>query len=197
METNFFKNIGALMQGTDINLIIKKNDEQMTVALFANPTAEDKSKDSIPSLNFHATADELDQHFFEQVSQPLNRVSNYSIDVKAFEEDMAKVESSTRKANGSSTKKSEDKTAKQLDKARQLMSSKKPRQAIAVLQEILKKDKEHKEASRLFKEARTAAGLGDDLFSSTTARSTDNPDTDSVIKSATSDNEVEEDDLSF
>lgn len=172
METNFFSQLESMIKGFDLQISIKKKEGKLTVLVFSQPRIDDAAKEHIRPLNFVATGQELDQHFFSEIQKPLEKVAGWSVDMKDFENSVALAEAESQRAK----KKAEEDRKKQadadklLDKARKLIQEKKPAQAIVPIQEALKVYPEYEQANKLMKEARNKAGFGEDLFSPPAAK---------------------------
>lgn len=93
----FFTEISKLINGIDLTISIKKQDDQLTVAILPKPRINDSAKDSIKPIILKGTADKLDEHFFTEIKKPLENTSTWSVDMKKFEEHMAQVEAQTQR----------------------------------------------------------------------------------------------------
>lgn len=172
METNFFSQLESMIKGFDLQISIKKKDGKLTVLVFSEPRIDDAAKEHIRPLNFVATGQELDQHFFSEIQKPLEKVAGWSVDMKDFENSvaLAEAESQRAKKKAEEDRKKKADADKFLDKARKLIQEKKPSQAIVPIQEALKVHPEYEQAEKLLKEARNKAGFGEDLFSPPAAK---------------------------
>lgn len=86
METNFFNQIAQLDFTGVLQLNISKGagNNMIVSVILNNEQCGDNAKNLIPPLAFNATAEELDNGFFEQVAAPIQTVSGVMVDMEKF-----------------------------------------------------------------------------------------------------------------
>lgn len=137
MNTNFFNQIAQLDYTGVLQLNISKGIENNLVVsvMVLNDACRDKAKNLIPSITLNATPQEFDECFFQQVSNPVQKVSELLVDMAAFEKQMDEVkkQSAMEKEKTDKAKKEQDTKAKKykdaMAKADELEKEGKPRDA--------------------------------------------------------------------
>lgn len=166
MKTNFFSSLDPMIEGVDLSITIKKKEDQLTVVIFSIPRIDDHAKEQIRPLSMTDTAAELDKQFFPQIQTPMQQVSAWSTEMKAFEESIAKAEAESQRAKeeDKALQKKKDAAKKKYEKGEAFMDDGKPRQAIPLLTEALNIYPDYPEAKKLLQQARAKAGMSQDLF---------------------------------
>lgn len=85
-RTNFFKQISQLDITGVLQLNISKGAESNLIVsvMLHNEQCGDKAKNLIPPLTFRATAEELDEGFFKQITTPIETVSGVMVDMENY-----------------------------------------------------------------------------------------------------------------
>lgn len=86
MNTNFFNQIAQLDITGVLQLNISKGTENNLIVsvMLHNEQCGDKAKNLIPPLTFRATAEELDEGFFQQITTPIETVSGVMVDMENY-----------------------------------------------------------------------------------------------------------------
>lgn len=137
MQTNFFRQIAKMNLTGDLQLTLRATSEDSFVlsALLHNEQCGDEARKLIPPLNLRGTAEELDNGFFENISEPLQTASGLMVDMDNF---MKQLEEAKRKSAMEKEKAEKDKKEKE---ARQKKFTEAFEKA-----ENLAKDEKYKEA---------------------------------------------------
>lgn len=106
---NFFKQLSELIDGIDVNLTIRKSNEELTI-LLQPKAAKEGTKTSLKPLNIKGTPEELDEHFFSTISATVKKATGIIASIEVFEKDIENtkkvVEDEARKKRESLNKKS-------------------------------------------------------------------------------------------
>lgn len=87
MKTNFFTQMRELCKEHDFNMTFKAKDDTITLAIY--PKAKvDVVKEDFPPLTFSATAEELDEKFFESIKNAMVKTSNIVSTISFFAKQM-------------------------------------------------------------------------------------------------------------
>lgn len=137
MQTNFFRQIAKMNLKGDLQIILSSTTQNNFVAsiLLLNEQCGDQAKNAIPPLNLRGTAEDLDNGFFESISEPLKTSSGLMIDMENF---MKQLEESKR--NSAMEKEKADKEKKEKE-----TKDKKYNDALQKAMELEKEEK-YKEA---------------------------------------------------
>lgn len=86
MNTNFFNQMAQLDITGVLQLNISKGAENNLIVsvMLHNEQCGDKAKNLIPPLTFRATAEELDEGFFQQITTPIETVSGVMVDMENY-----------------------------------------------------------------------------------------------------------------
>ena len=112
MQTNFFRQLAKMNLTGDLQLILRPTEENSFVlsVLLRNEQCGDEAGKLIPPLNLLGTAEELDNGFFESISEPMQSVSGLMVDMensmKQLEE--AKKQSAMEKEKADKEKKEKE-----------------------------------------------------------------------------------------
>lgn len=114
MNSNFFNQIAELDFIGNLQLIITKGAENTLIVsiLLNNEKCSDNAKNIIPPLLFNATAQELDNEFIQQISSPIQIVSDVMIDMEQFLKQMEEVKKQSIKEKEKTEKAKKDKLSK-------------------------------------------------------------------------------------
>lgn len=137
MKSTFFKQLHALELIGDVQIIVSQGmDNQLIVSVMLhNKLCGDTAKHSIPPLTLKGTAEELDNGFFEKITEPMQTVSGLQVDMFAFTKQLeeAKKQSAMEKAQADKAQKELDAKTKKyqsgMDKAAELEAAGKYREA--------------------------------------------------------------------
>lgn len=115
MKTNFFNSIIALQVAGNWTInIAKETTERLIVSvLFFNDTIGDDARKKIPPILLKGTAQELDEGFFQVITQPVKETAQLFANMEQFlkEKEQAKINSQMEKDNA--TKVDKEKKDKQ------------------------------------------------------------------------------------
>lgn len=111
MKTNFFTTLKPLLNtGLNLTITIKAQGEELVVATLPKHTAlqDYDAANRIKPLVITETAENLDEGFFETITQPLEKVNTTADSVKSFLDELSKAEpeiqSEAKKDKGSKAK---------------------------------------------------------------------------------------------
>lgn len=134
MNTNFFNQVAQLEFTGNLQLTIAKGAENNLIVsvMLNNQQCGDDAKNLIPPLTFRATAEELDEGFFEQITTPIEKISGLMVDMEKYlkQVEEAKKQSAMEKEKAEREKKAKD------------AKEKKFKDAMAKAEEIRKRKKE-------------------------------------------------------
>lgn len=153
MNTNFFTTFSELLEGQDLSLVIKRKADQLTVIVFPKPRVDDPIKKDFPALNLIGTAEELDQHFFGQITRPLQETSQWAIDTQEWEDKMATMKAASQRAadEKKEAEKLQQKIKDFIKETNTLLEEKNYKAADAKIKKALELDQTNKEAGDLQK----------------------------------------------
>jgi PRTRC genetic system protein E len=78
----FFKKLSVLLNGSDMAISVRGDEVQLTVSIVPRSTApEKKNKDSpvLPIMTVTGSPEEIDQHFFEVITRPINKATTFLV----------------------------------------------------------------------------------------------------------------------
>jgi PRTRC genetic system protein E len=98
MNTNFFQNIADLQITGNLNITIKPGEDgKLTVlVLVSNPKASENSAKAIPPLLLRGNSQELDEGFFDAISQPLQQTAGLLQNMAEYQKGQEKVRTSLK-----------------------------------------------------------------------------------------------------
>lgn len=112
MNTNFFSLVTQLEFTGNLNISIQKaSDNNWIVSvLLQNSGCGDEAKNKIPPLNLRGTAEDLDNGFFENITQPIQSASYLMVNMDYFmvQLEEAKKHSAMEKQNADKEQKGKD-----------------------------------------------------------------------------------------
>lgn len=118
MNSNFFNQIAQLDFIGNLQLTITKGAESHLIVsvLLKNEQCGDSTKHLIPPLLFNATAQDLDEAFIQQMSTPIQTISDVLVDMEQFQKQMEEVkkQSAMEKDKSEKAKKEKDSKNKKL-----------------------------------------------------------------------------------
>lgn len=114
MNTNFFNQIQQLDFTGVLQLNISKGIENnlIVTVLLNNEQCGDNAKNGIPPLTFNATPQEFDEGFFEQITTPIQKVSDLMVDMEKFLKQLEEVKKQSAIEKEKTEKAKKDKEAK-------------------------------------------------------------------------------------
>jgi PRTRC genetic system protein E len=170
METNFFQALFDLQVQGDINMTIRRNDENTLYVIvhLNNPTCGDNAQKLIPPMNLKGTAAELDEGFFASISAPLQTTSQLFVNMEAYMKQQEKAAAQSKMAKDKADKDVKEKSEKEkkleaaLKKADELEAEGKYREAWMKVPE----PSEYPEQADMLKERRASlsANFAPSLF---------------------------------
>jgi len=163
---NLFKSLEKHLNDIDVNIVIAKNEEQLTVSFLPKPKCKDDAKKQITPLLLRGTAEELDAEFLTIIQKPLESVTGITSNLIQFEESVKKMEKDNAKikAEKEKNKKLKEKADKLLKEADAFIKDKNISKAILKIKGALKIYPEYKKAQTLLKKHDpTATGIFDEI----------------------------------
>jgi PRTRC genetic system protein E len=150
---SFFKSIEQHLEGMNLNVVISKNDNGLTVSVLPQPTCKDEAMKNLAPILLKGTADELDAQFAGIIQQPLQKVSGISTNLVQFEKNVEVQAEKTAivKAEKDAKKKITDMAEKHIVEAEKLIKEDKISEAILKIKAALKIYPESKKAKDLMK----------------------------------------------
>ena len=149
----FFKKLSEIMTaGTTLNLTVHHQNGILTVSVLPKVKGlKDDAKKHLLPIVLTGTPEELDEGFFDTVSQPVQKASGMLSNMKSFEEGLARVEAEKKevKEQKRAAEKKADERKKQYDK---LMAK----------ADALEKEGKNDDALKSLREARAIAD-GEDI----------------------------------
>ena len=84
---NFFNHISGLIpEGVDLNISIRKKNDQLTVSLFSKANGlKDDAQNKLAPLVISGTEEELDEGFFAAISAPVKKSAGLLTNMMEFE----------------------------------------------------------------------------------------------------------------
>lgn len=139
METNFFRAIADLNISGDLKLIIGKgaNGEMLISLLLVNEKVGDDARKIIPPIVFKGTPQEIDEAFFDRVTQPLQNTDGLLTNMEQYlkQVEQAKAQSKMEQDKDSKERKEKDERKKKYEgmmkKVDEAEEAKKYQEAIA------------------------------------------------------------------
>ncbi len=114
MQTNFFRQLAKLNLAGDLQIILRPTGESSFVlsVLLNNEQCGDKAKNLILPFNFNGTAEELDNGFFEKISEPLQTASGLMVNMEVFMKSLEEAEKKSAMEKEKTDKEKKEKEAK-------------------------------------------------------------------------------------
>lgn len=94
MKTNFFQQIAGL--GFKGNFLLNINQDETGVQTVSVVLKKDKAIDGLPPMLFKATADELDEGFFEQLAQPVIQTAGLISNLESYQKELDKAKKNAK-----------------------------------------------------------------------------------------------------
>lgn len=108
MKTNFFQQIAGL--GFNGNFLLNINQDETGVQTVSVVLKKDKAIDGLPPMLFKATADELDEGFFEQLAQPVQQTAGLISNLESYQKELDKAKKNTKPDKAKAGKPAESET---------------------------------------------------------------------------------------
>ena len=93
-----FKLLEQYLNNTNINLVITKNGEEVTVSLLPQPKIKDEAKSNLKPILLRGTAEELDEQFHTLISKPMDKVTGIVSNIQEFEDSADKLATKSKAA---------------------------------------------------------------------------------------------------
>jgi PRTRC genetic system protein E len=94
MTTNFFQQLAGL--GFKGNFLLNINQDETGVQTVSVVLKKDKAIDGLPPMLFKATADELDEGFFEQLAQPVRQTAGLISNMESYQKELEKAKKNAK-----------------------------------------------------------------------------------------------------
>ena len=141
MQTNFFRQIAKMNLTGDLQITLRPTTENSFVlsVLLKNEQCGDEARKTIPPLNLRGTAEDLDNGFFESITQPLQTASGLMVDMESFMKQLEETKRNSAMEKEKSDKEKKEKEAKEkkfkdsLQKAEELEKEEKYKDAWSAL----------------------------------------------------------------
>src|SRR3569833_829666 len=88
MKTNFFQQLAGL--GFNGNFLLNINQDETGVQTVSVVLKKDKAINGLPPMLYRATADELDEGFFEQLAQPVKQTAGLISNLESYQKELDK-----------------------------------------------------------------------------------------------------------
>ena len=141
MQTNFFRQIAKMGLTGDLQITLRPTTDNSFVlsVLLNNEQCGDDARKTIPPLNLRGTAEDLDNGFFESITQPLQTASGLMVDMESFMKQLEETKRNSAMEKEKSDKEKKEKEAKEkkfkdaLQKAEELEKEEKYKDAWSAL----------------------------------------------------------------
>ncbi|MBS9768664.1 MAG: PRTRC system protein E [Flavobacteriaceae bacterium] len=121
MNTNFFNQIAQMDINGSLQINIQQNEDNTLIVsvLVQNESCGDKAKNLIPPLVLRGTSEELDNGFFENIVQPIEKTSALMVNMESYlkAQEQAKKQSAMEKEQAEKEQKAKSEKQKKFDKA--------------------------------------------------------------------------------
>jgi PRTRC genetic system protein E len=94
MTTNFFQQLAGL--GFKGNFLLNINQDETGVQTVSVVLKKDKAIDGLPPMLFKATADELDEGFFEQLAKPVQQTAGLISNLESYQKELEKAKKNAK-----------------------------------------------------------------------------------------------------
>jgi PRTRC genetic system protein E len=108
MKTNFFQQLAGL--GFKGNFLLNINQDETAVQTVSVVLKKDKAIDGLPPMLFKATAEELDEGFFEQLAQPVRQTAGLISNIESYQKEMDKAKKNAKPDKAKTGKPAETET---------------------------------------------------------------------------------------
>ena len=121
MNTNFFQNIVAMQVAGDwtINIARDTEDKLVVSVLFYNNSIGDEARKKVPPMIFNATPQELDEGFFDAITQPVRDTAQMFNNMEQYlkEREQARINSQMEKDKAAKEEKEKTERKKKYEEA--------------------------------------------------------------------------------
>jgi PRTRC genetic system protein E len=94
MKTDFFQQLAGL--GFKGNFLLNINQDETGVQTVSVVLKKDKAIDGLPPMLFKATAEELDEGFFEQLAQPVQQTAGLISNLESYQKELDKAKKNAK-----------------------------------------------------------------------------------------------------
>ena len=144
MQTNFFRQLANTNLTGDLQITLRPTTDNSFVlsVLLKNEQCGDEARKTIPPLNLRGTAEDLDNGFFESITQPLQTTSGLMMDMENFMKQLEETKRNSAMEKEKSDEEKKEKEAKEkkfkdaLQKAEELEKEKKYKDAWSALPKV-------------------------------------------------------------
>jgi PRTRC genetic system protein E len=152
----FFQNLEQHLDGINLNIVVTKTKDGLTVSVLPQLTCKDETKKNIVPLMCKGTAEQLDEQFITLIQKPLAEVSGFSSNLIEFEkaQEVAKEKSAITKAEKDKEVKLIKKADTCITKAEGFIEKDDIKKAILQIEAALKFYPKHKKATELLEEVK-------------------------------------------
>lgn len=140
MTTNFFQHIDKLNINSEMHFVIKKTANGFSVGIMIKRKGlEDQASKLVPPMTLKGTAKELDEQFFEAISNPAKKTDEFFSNLGNYENRLEEISNKTKMAQSNQNKEIREKEARkkkydeQMKKVNELESKEKVGEAIAAM----------------------------------------------------------------
>jgi PRTRC genetic system protein E len=106
MKTNFFQQIAGL--GFKGNFLLNIHQDETGVQTISVILKKDKAIDGLPPMLFKATAEELDEGFFDQLAQPVKATAGLISNLESYQKELEKAKKTAKPDKGKAGKPAEN-----------------------------------------------------------------------------------------
>ena len=102
MKTNFFQQIAGL--GFKGNFLLNIYNDETGVQTVSVVLKKDKAIDGLPPMLFKATAEELDEGFFEQLARPVQQTAYLISNLESYQKELERAKKNAKPDKGKAGK---------------------------------------------------------------------------------------------
>jgi len=102
MKTNFFQQIAGL--GFKGNFLLNIYNDETGVQTVSVVLKKDKAIDGLPPMLFKATAEELDEGFFEQLARPVQQTAYLISNLESYQKELERAKKNAKPEKGKAGK---------------------------------------------------------------------------------------------
>lgn len=140
MKTNFFQQIEQLNVCSEMHFVIKKSENGFSVGILIKRLGlQDQASKLVPAMTLKGTAQELDEQFFNTISNPAKKTDEFFSNLANYETRLEEVSNKTKMEQNNQTKEGREKEARkkkydeQMKKVSELEGKEKVGEAIAAM----------------------------------------------------------------
>jgi PRTRC genetic system protein E len=108
MKTNFFQQIAGL--GFTGNFLLNIHQDETGTQTVSVVLKKEKAVDGLPPMLFKATADELDEGFFEQLAQPVRQTAGLITNLETYQKELDKAKKNAKPEKAKAGKPADNET---------------------------------------------------------------------------------------